>query len=272
MAISTNLILRWRSRLRGYAAAPCRLGRQHGRSARRRRLGVIAGHCSPDAGRASDCLTMMNVRLDDELGRPDWRSALVDLGGADAPGWRSRALSSPMRRKRWPQAASDIRSTSLNAWRSSAGQASFSAEPKTRHRAVEAGVEQTAASPRAIRSGYITHTLFCHVGEWRGDAVAAAQLRPLALDRRRRDLGTGDPVLRYDPTTRALDFLTPPPRQAERVALLTGDRTGPWSWRIDRQGLSGRSFDLSGRPSDRSRHDPEDFCGLISERFPLSHP
>jgi hypothetical protein len=46
-------------------------------------------------------------------------------------------------------------------------------------------------------------------------------------------LALGDPVLRYDQTMGTLDFLTPPPRQAERIALLTGTNTGPWSWRID---------------------------------------
>ena len=40
-------------------------------------------------------------------------------------------------------------------------------------------------------------------------------------------------MLRYDQASGVLDFLTPPPRQAERAALITGEQLKPWSWRLD---------------------------------------
>ena len=46
-------------------------------------------------------------------------------------------------------------------------------------------------------------------------------------------LTQGDPVLRYDQASGVLDFLTPPPRQAERAALITGEQLKPWAWKLD---------------------------------------
>ena len=51
-------------------------------------------------------------------------------------------------------------------------------------------------------------------------------------------LTQGDPVLRYDQASGVLDFLTPPPRQAERAALITGEQLKPWSWRLDTNAYS----------------------------------
>jgi hypothetical protein len=48
-------------------------------------------------------------------------------------------------------------------------------------------------------------------------------------------VAAGDPAISYDLTTQRLDFLTPPPRQIERAALLTSTRIGPWSWKVDAQ-------------------------------------
>jgi hypothetical protein len=83
------------------------------------------------------------------------------------------------------------------------------------------------------RNGYITRYVILSIA---GDSATLWQ--PPTPDLWRwivvgATLVAGDPVLRYNRTTRALDFLTPPPQQAERVVLLTGDRTGPWSWMID---------------------------------------
>lgn len=47
-------------------------------------------------------------------------------------------------------------------------------------------------------------------------------------------LGQGSPVWDYHAATETLAFLTPPPRQAERAAMLTGVQLTPWSWRVDR--------------------------------------
>jgi hypothetical protein len=46
-------------------------------------------------------------------------------------------------------------------------------------------------------------------------------------------LAQGDRVLRYDREHNILNFLTPPPRQAERAALITGVQMAAWSWKVD---------------------------------------
>jgi hypothetical protein len=87
--------------------------------------------------------------------------------------------------------------------------------------------------PAAIRSGFKTRLVVLAI-----EGNNATLWQPPTVDLWRwvvvgATLALGDGVLRYDRNTGALDFLTPPPRQAERVVLLTGHQTGPWSWRID---------------------------------------
>ncbi len=48
-------------------------------------------------------------------------------------------------------------------------------------------------------------------------------------------LAQGDPVLRYNHATCTLQFLTPPPSQVERAALIAGTQGSAWSWTIDAQ-------------------------------------
>ena len=60
-------------------------------------------------------------------------------------------------------------------------------------------------------------------------------------------LAQGDQVLRYDRASSRLDFLTPPPRQAERAALIAGTQTGAWSWFVDKPAYEIIAA-LMGRP------------------------
>jgi hypothetical protein len=94
-------------------------------------------------------------------------------------------------------------------------------------------IDREGCFPAAIRTGFNTRLVVLSIA-----GNNAMLWQPPSLDLWRwivvgATLALGDPVVRYDPTTGALDFLTPPPRQAERVALLTAHQTGPWSWRID---------------------------------------
>lgn len=57
----------------------------------------------------------------------------------------------------------------------------------------------------------------------------------------------GAPVWKYDEASETFDFLTPPPRQAERAAMLTGTQLSSWSWRIDAKAHSIIA-DLLGAP------------------------
>jgi hypothetical protein len=87
--------------------------------------------------------------------------------------------------------------------------------------------------PAAIRSGFNTRLVVLSIA---GNSATIWQ--PPTVDLWRwvvvgATLALGDPVARYDRTTGVLDFLVPPPRQAERIALLTGHQTAHWSWRID---------------------------------------
>ena len=94
-------------------------------------------------------------------------------------------------------------------------------------------VEADGFFPAAIRTGYTLKNVVLHVA---GKETTLWQ--PPSRDIWRwivvgQTLAQGDPVLRYDPPSGTLDFLTPPPRQAERAALLTGEQKTAWSWTLD---------------------------------------
>lgn len=218
---------------RGYAATPPR--RVDWGDSQVAVLGATAIASSPvivrrlAASETDD--TMMNVRLDDELGRPDWRSALVELRAADTPGGNAADLFNASQ----TLAASGDRYSLDEPQRVAvvSGRGEFFGRAENAPSGRWKRVDQDGCFPAAIRSGFITRYVVLSIS---GDGATLWQ--PPTLDLWRwivvgATLARGDPVLRYDPTTRALDFLTPPPRQAERVALLTGEKTGPWSWRID---------------------------------------
>ena len=176
----------------------------------------FAAETPPDDG--------VTIVLDDELGRPEWRNALVELGGADAPSSDARTLAASG--ERYPL-------DEPNAVAVVSGRSEFfgRAEPAPSGRWNR--VEADGFYPAAIRTGYTLKNVVLYV-----DGKQTALWQPPSRDVWRwivvgQTLTQGDPVLRYDQTSGVLDFLTPPPRQAERAALISGEQLKPWSWRLD---------------------------------------
>ncbi|MEQ7155100.1 hypothetical protein [Brevundimonas aurifodinae] len=174
---------------------------------------------------------VVRIPLADELGRPEWRNALVELGAADAPNGDARALFAFSQ----ALAASGERYSldEPNAVAVVSGRADFFGRadpaPSGRWRRVEAD----GCYPAAIRTGYTLKNVVLHVA---GKDTTLWQ--PSSRDIWRwivvgQTLALGDPVLRYDQASGVLDFLTPPPRQAERAALIAGEQQAPWSWKLD---------------------------------------
>jgi hypothetical protein len=173
---------------------------------------------------------LVRIALGDELGRPEWRNALVELGAADAPGGDARALFA------FSQAlASSGERYSLDEPEAVAvvsGRAEFFGRPDPSPSGRWRRVEADGFFPAAIRTGYTLKNVVLHVA-----GKEATLWQPPSRDIWRwivvgQTLAQGDPVLRYDPASGVLDFLTPPPRQAERAALLTGAQQSPWSWTL----------------------------------------
>jgi hypothetical protein len=219
---------------RGYAATPARLIHWDGDllcvlGASTQGSGTVRQF--PASGQLDDFV--VRITLLEELGRPEWRDALVELGAADAPDGDPRALFAFSK----ALAASGDRYSldEPNAVAVVSGRSEFfgSAEPVLSGR--WRGVDATGFYPAAIRAGYATKNVVLHVA---GKDTTVWQ--PPSRDIWRwivvgHTLAQGDPVLRYDDTNCVLDFLTPPPRQAERAALLSGVRKAPWSWKLDRR-------------------------------------
>jgi hypothetical protein len=186
---------------------------------------------------------MASVRLVDELGRPEWRLALVELGAADAPGETVAALFAVAQMLAASGDRYSLDEPQAFAVLSGRGEVFGRAEnaPSGRWQRVVCD----GCFPAAIRSGFATRNVVLNVlgseatlweppsrDLWRWVVVGAT-------------ISSGDPVLRYDPRNQRLDFLTPPPRQMERAALLAGMRIGPWSWTIDRNAYAVLA-DLTG--------------------------
>lgn len=174
---------------------------------------------------------LIRIPLLEELGRPEWRNALVELGAADAPDEDARALFEFSK----ALAASGERYSldEPNAVAVVSGRAEYfgRADPVPSGRWHR--VDSDGFFPAAIRTGYSLKNVVLHVA---GKETTLWQ--PPSRDIWRwivvgQTLAQGDPVLRYDVASGVLDFLTPPPRQAERAALLTGEQEAPWSWRVD---------------------------------------
>jgi hypothetical protein len=194
-----------------------------------------------DAAALSDLITIALVR---ELGRPAWRNVLVELGGSDEPAGDARALSDYARAL------------------TSSGERFGLDEP---HKvAVLSGIGSYYGFPhdlsgrwaRATDEGF--YPAVVETGYTRRRVLLAVQDDAATLwEPPNRDawhwiivgftLGRGSPVWKYDLVTETLEFLTPPPRQAERAAMLTGKQLTSWSWRIDAQ-AQGVIADLLGAP------------------------
>lgn len=198
-------------------------------------LGATANGSSPSIVRrvttADTDEGLININLDDELGRPDWRSMLVELGSADAPESNATALFELAR----VLATSGERYSLDEPQRVAvlSGRGTFFGKAEETLSGRWKRIDGDGCFPAAIRSGFTTRFAVLNVS-----GQEATLWQPPSLDVWRwvvvgATLAQGDPVFRYNTMTCVLDFLTPPPRQAERLALLTGWQTGPWSWQID---------------------------------------
>ncbi len=174
-----------------------------------------------------------SLELVAELGRPEWRSILVELGGADAPSGTAAELFVHAQ----ACAASGER-FSLDEPDSVAilsGRSEFFGKAEN----APSGRWQRGAGdgcfPATIRARYTNRNVVLHVA-----GTEATLWQPPTQDIWRwivvgQTLTQGDSVLRYDRASSKLDFLTPPPRQAERAALIVGRRISAWSWSVDEQ-------------------------------------
>jgi hypothetical protein len=177
--------------------------------------------------------TIANVSLYAELGRPEWRNVLVELGGADAPGDGPAALFQLVRGLAASGERYALEEPNMVAVLSGRGPFFGKADPPPTGRWQR--VRDDGCFAAIIKSGYSSRTAV-----FNNAAGNATIWFPPNRDVWRwivvgQTLVTGDPVLRYNSGTGVLDFLTEPPRQAERSALLTGSQTGAWSWRVDAQ-------------------------------------
>jgi hypothetical protein len=176
-------------------------------------------------------LPAAEVSLADELGRPDWRTALVALGGADAAEGDPSALfayasSLAMGGERF--ALEPAETIAVLAER---GDFFGKAEPMPSGRWVRP--TRYGIFPAIVRTGYQARNVVLHIANgqatlwqppsrdiWRWIVIGATRAQ-------------GDAALRYDPTMGQLTFLTPPPRQLERAVWLTGVQKAPWTWQVD---------------------------------------
>jgi hypothetical protein len=217
---------------RGYVGTPPRLIHWNGETTTL--LGAVGSgagivrHLQADTQASG---TAVPIPLLEELGRPEWRNALVELGGADAPDGDARSLFGFSQ----ALAASGERYSldEPNAVAVVSGRGEFfgrgDPSPSGRWRRVETD----GFFPAAIRTGYTIKNVVLRVA---GKDTSLWQ--PPSRDVWRwivvgQTLAQGDQVLRYDIASSTLDFLTPPPRQAERAALIAGVQQGAWSWKVD---------------------------------------
>lgn len=177
--------------------------------------------------------SVANVSLHAELGRPEWRNVLVELGGADAPGEGPAALFRLVHGLAASGERYVLEEPNMDAVLS--GRGSFFGKPDPTPTGRWQRVGDAGCFAAIVKSGYGSRTAVLNIA-----AGNATIWFPPNRDVWRwivvgQTLVTGDPVLRYNSGTGVLDFLTEPPRQAERSALLTGSQTGAWSWRVDAQ-------------------------------------
>ena len=165
-----------------------------------------------------------------ELGRPAWRDALVELGGSDEPAADARALSDYARVLTSSGERFALDEPNKVAVLSGGG-AFYGFPHDVSGRWARASDE--GFYPAVIESGFTKRRVLLAIR----DGVATLWESPS------RDvwhwiivgftLGQGAPVWKYDAPSELFEFMTPPPRQAERAAMLTGVQLSPWSWRFD---------------------------------------
>ncbi|MBN9557328.1 MAG: hypothetical protein J0I26_07350 [Alphaproteobacteria bacterium] len=217
---------------RGYAATPPR--RIHWGGGRDALLGGISltsskvvRHVEGTEG-AAESSVMTTLR--DELGRPAWRDILVGLGGADLPDGNASTLTDFARTLTLIGSRYSLDEPENVAVLSGRSEFFGSAE-SLNGRWQRVGGD--GFYPAIVRSGYTDQSILLSI---RGREATLWQ--PPSRDVWNwcvvgYTLAAGEPVMRYDRAQAKLDFLTPPPIQAERAALLTGEKLSAWSWHLD---------------------------------------
>ncbi|MEQ1945186.1 hypothetical protein ABMA32_22465 [Mesorhizobium sp. VNQ89] len=197
-------------------------------------LGAVALSSSDPIRRlpVDDKMELIATPLHVELGRPAWRDALVELGGSDQPQDDAKALSEYARAlassgERYsldePQNLAVLSGSGAyfgtadgpsGRWARADGDGCFAATISGgyRKRRVILVIENGKATVWEPPTRDIWHWIIVGI-----------------------TLSAGQPVWAVNREAGTFEFLTPPPRQVERAALLTGDQFNAWSWRLDDQ-------------------------------------
>ena len=177
-------------------------------------------------------LDAVRTSLQVELGRPAWRDMLVMLGSADQPDSDPTALSAYAETLTRSGERYSLDEPNALAVLSENGEF-FGSPDDLSGRWARATANGFYAA--AITSGYTRRRALLAI-----DNGTATLWEPPSRDVWHWiivgiTLAQGGQARRYNRATETLDFLTPPPRQAERAALLTGEQLSAWSWRVDAQ-------------------------------------
>lgn len=165
-----------------------------------------------------------------ELGRPAWRNVLVELGGGDEPTGDATALS--YYAQALTSSGERFALDEPNRVAVLSGSGNYYGFPRdVSGRWARASDE--GFYPAVIESGFTQRRVLLATQDG-----AATLWEPPSRDVWHwiivgSTLSQGSPVWKYDAASETFEFLTPPPRQAERAAMLTGAQLSPWSWRVD---------------------------------------
>jgi hypothetical protein len=203
----------------------------------------IVRRLPPD--RASS-LPAVEISLADELGRPDWRAALVRLGGADAVNGDPATLfayASSLAAGGERFALEPIETIAVLT-----GRGDFFGRPEPTPSGRWARVNGEGVFPAVVRTGYQARNVLLSISDgqatlwqppnrdiWRWIVIGAT-------------LAQGDAVVRYDAAVSHCTFLTPPPRQLDRAVRLTGTQKGPWTWQVDPEAFAVTATLFRPRP------------------------
>jgi hypothetical protein len=182
----------------------------------------------PSAENVAGAIT---ISLTNELGRPAWRSALVDLGAADAPDGSAAALFDLAATLAASGERYELDEPQAVAVLSGKGRFFGKAENTPDGRWERAG--RDGCFPAVIKTGYANRRVVLSI-----NGGAATLWQPSSSNLWRwivvgATLAASEPAVAYDAGSGRLDFLTPPPRQLERAVLLAGTQVGVWSWTIE---------------------------------------
>jgi hypothetical protein len=173
----------------------------------------------------------IQIALSEELGRAEWRNALVELGGGDDPSGDARSLCVYSENLASSGESFSLDDPTTIAVLGGRGEFFGSAEPILSGRWRR--IDSAGFFPGIYRVGYSPKYVMVSVS---GSGINVWE--PPSRDIWRwlvvgYTLKLGDPVLRYCAESGTLDFLVPPPFQAERAALIAGTQVGTWSWQVE---------------------------------------